>query len=310
MLLLIVLGTVSGYFYFKSKFQPPPNQLSLPAGSWTIPFQWKSDSINETLNPHAALLVPVNITGCNRTFFMQFDTGAPYSMFYGNTLRAIKEKYNNITIEEAEKQQVLKNYSFNISNLEVQAKNIKLIKHGVPEINWMDSTEVVIIGSIGTDIMENRILIIDYPGQSMLLTDYLPDSLSSSITFSSLDFESRRILLSSQGKKLLFDSGSSAFELLTSKSNWNKLRSTDDVQSFPVNSWGKTLTAHNAKTTSSLMFGKANIPITTVTYIEGTSMIQNLLMTFSGMEGMIGNKPFIRYTILFDFRENRFGVIQ
>ncbi|GAB3856524.1 hypothetical protein GCM10028822_29020 [Hymenobacter terrigena] len=60
-----------------------------------------------------------------------------------------------------------------------------------------------------------------------------------------MSFKERRVLLrvslQGQPQELMFDSGSSAFALLASPSNWQKMaQPAATAQLTPVNSWGKT----------------------------------------------------------------------
>jgi len=69
------------------------SQLILPGEAFEVPFIWKGDSINGQWEQHAAMLVPVKLEGCPKQFYMQFDLGAPYSVFYSNKLAAINSRH-------------------------------------------------------------------------------------------------------------------------------------------------------------------------------------------------------------------------
>jgi hypothetical protein len=117
--------------------------------------------------------------------------------------------------------------------------------------------------------------------------------------------------LQGEPQELMFDSGSSAFALLTSQSNWQQMaQPAAAAQTTPVNSWGKTLTAHTVATAAAMQFGATAVPLGTVTYIEGMSFMQSTLTRFSGMGGMLGNAPFSQQTIILDVKNGRFGVVQ
>jgi transcriptional regulator with XRE-family HTH domain len=110
---------------------------------------------------------------------------------------------------------------------------------------------------------------------------------------------------------MLFDSGSSAFALLTSADEWNELaRSGAPVHTAVVNSVGRLLTAHTAPTGATLRIGPVALPLGTTTYMEGTSWNQELMMRFSGMAGMLGNASFSARTVLLDVRGGRFGLLR
>jgi hypothetical protein len=43
--------------------------------------------------------------------------------------------------------------------------------------------------------------------------------------------------------------------------------------------------------------------------MEGTTLLQRSLMRFSGMGGMLGNRPFNQHTIVVDVAHQRFGLM-
>jgi len=54
--------------------------------------------------------------------------------------------------------------------------------------------------------------------------------------------------------------------------------------------------------------GDVTLDLTEVTYIEGTSTMQNVLMRFSGMQGMIGNKLFLEHKLTLDCKKGYYRV--
>jgi hypothetical protein len=128
---------------------------------------------------------------------------------------------------------------------------------------------------------------------------------------SHFEFKKRRVLLPAKGEKgelkLLYDTGTSAYQLITDPSTWEKLRRKDaEVLEELGNSWGKKLQVFSAPANSSLLLDHTTLNLTKVTYIEGTSGIQNLLMRFSGMNGMIGNQLFEGHVLRLDARNEKF----
>jgi hypothetical protein len=314
LLLFLIVGGIGGYFYFRSKFIPPPNQLVVLNKNRIVPFIWASDTMNGVVNPYGAMLLPVTVPGCKRTFYMQFDLGSPYSMFYNNKLKSLADSIGGLDFISREDKVFVKDFSFAIDELTIHAAEIPVISYGKKGINWANSSSIEIIGTAGADLIEGYVAVIDFPAAAFYLGDILPDSLSAKAFFTPLEFEHRRILLpvvmDGKSTSLLFDSGTSAFELLTSEKQWSDLAKKDAVvDSYGVNSWGKTLTVYSVSTDHAIKFGTLNLPIKNVHRIEGTSFVQNMLMRFSGMGGMIGNKIFIDHTIIIDTREFRFGLL-
>ena len=287
----------------------PANQLAYKAGSHTLPLQWKGDSLHGQWDPHAALLVPITIPGCPKRFYMQFDTGSPYSLFYGNKLQAIHRKYPAITSLNSMGDS-LTHFSFKAGPLIITAKQIMVHSFDSSGIDWKNNHTPEIIGTLGTDLIDNKVVVIDYPRQQLLISDSVPATFKKGKPAGFL-FAMRRILLPAeiQGKKtiLYFDSGSSAFELLTDKATCNRLAADSllTVQ-YPVQSWGKILTAHTISTNDSITLAGHTIPIRHATWIEGVSETQVSQMMKMGIGGMTGNKLFLSNILVLDTRNKQF----
>ena len=309
---ILFFGGAGGYFYFKKAFKVLPSELKTEQTSAVIPFQWQADSIGNELNPHAAMLLPISIPGCERIFYAQFDLGAPTSILYEKKIEAINDRYHNFSIHEKDGLRSVSNFKFQAGDLELLAGKISLKNFSNTGIDWSDSTSIEIIGTIGSDLIDEKALIIDYPNQKITLSNSLADSIQNTTTLKNFEWEERRILLPAtiNGNEtiLYFDTGSSAFELLTSKSNFEELRKPGgEIERFGVNSWGNTLWAHTSSTEHSAVIANTSVPIKKITYIDGTSFVQNLLMRFSGMGGMTGNKLFIDRVLIIDTKRQVFG---
>ena len=108
---------------------------------------------------------------------------------------------------------------------------------------------------------------------------------------------------------LFFDTGSSAFELITDEATFGLLASTNSVRvQSPVTSWDRTLIAHSITTGDSIEVGLKKIPIKKVTYMEGASTAQVEQMKKIGIGGMTGNKLFLNHQLLLDTKNKKFGV--
>lgn len=310
---------VGGYFYVKySLFVPAPNQLTIQTNNSYIPFKWESDVLNYEVNPYAAMLLPVTLKGCPRVFYMQFDLGASSSMFYKNKLDAINQKFKNISIQSKKGKDILTNYSFDLGGIEVTAKKINVHQYENSGIDWADTSANEIIGTIGSDLIENKILVIDYPGTKIFVGDKIPDSLSAKTRFTRFKFVNRKIFIPATvgGKKtdILFDTGSSAFELVTTKSIWRALAKRGaKVFTNEVNAWGKKEILCTTATDQILKLGDVSLPIKNVTYTEGASQIQKMLLPvflkIIDVGGLTGNKLFLKKIIIVDTKNSNFGIV-
>ncbi|MCC3154187.1 hypothetical protein Q3A66_04755 [Hymenobacter sp. BT770] len=313
-LALLVAGGIGGYFYMRQRFLPPANQLVVSRLPASCAFTWLADTAAGRAMPHAGLLVPVQLPNCPHTCYLQFDTGAPYSVLYARPLAALQARYPALPFGSSSPSDTLHNFRFAMGRGQVQAHWVRVMPRGADALP-ADSTAPFIIGTLGADVLDGRVLVLDYARQRFSLDTRVPDSLTHRTAFVPLAFTNRRVLLSMQlqgePRQLLFDSGTSAFTLLTSQATWQELaRPQAPVHTVPVKSWDKTLTAHTVATAASLQLGPAALPLRTVTYMEGTSLMQNLLMRFSGMGGMLGNEPFREHAVILDVPAGRFGLVR
>ena len=310
---ILLLSAIGGYFYFKNQFQPPANQLVLGSSVTITPFVWLKDSTENGLDEYSAMLLPVTLEGIPGTYYMQFDLGAPYSLLYGKAISSLNEKYNKIMIHQNGEAFSLERFNFKVGNTAVFAKSIKVKDYG-SAIDWNDSSRARIIGTIGADFIEDKVLTIDYKHEIISVAPEIPHELANAAQFVDFRFESRRVLLPSkidgQEQTLLFDTGASAFELLTDEDTWKALsKEGSKEETYEANSWGKKLIVHNIESNSRIEFGNVELPLSMVTYIEGTGFMQNMLMRFSGMGGMIGNKLFIGKVLVLDTKNQKYTLI-
>lgn len=307
MMAILVFATVTSS---AQPMQPlADNQLVLPAKTYSIPLYWKGDNINGKWEPHAALLLPVQLKNCPGTFFMQFDTGVPSSIFYKNKLQAIRLKYPH-AVPGNDDDSVLLNFSFKTGRMPVRAKQIALKQFDSTRIDWRSKNRVEIIGTIGTDLIDNKVVIIDYPGRQLVISDSLPAALRQE-SLSNFMYMRRSILLPATLKgntvMLYFDSGSSMFELLTSKTNAESMAAPNGtVITNKVKSWDKYVTATSIASNDSISISNKRIPVHYATYIEGVSNSQVTQMLQLGIGGLTGNKLFLQHRMVLDTKNKKF----
>jgi hypothetical protein len=287
----------------------PSSQLILPNEHYKVPFKWKGDSINGQWENYAAMLIPVKLVGCPKQFYMQFDVGVPYSLFYSNKLKAISSRYP-LLVHVPDSANIGSDLSFIAGKTKITAREMMLKQMGATEINW-DNSSIEIIGTLGTDFIGNKTVMIDYPGKKISIGYTIPER--SGFTLTDFIYANRSIILPAliKGKKtmLYFDSGSSAFELLTNKETAAMLALPGATPvTYPVTSWGKTLTANSYASGDSIEIASIKMPLNRVTYIEGSSDAQVNSMMKMGIGGMTGNKLFLHSTLVLDIKNKRFGI--
>ena len=298
---LLAASLVGGYVYFDRKFTPPANALSVSNEAERIPIRWlASDG-----NPHAALLLPVKVEGIADVFYMQLDTGAPNTVFYRTSLRSILEQRHAAFAIEGDKQQV--DLGFSIDGLGIRSRQFELLDYG-SKVDFEQPGAANIIGTIGTDLLEKRILVLDFRRGDCAFLQDVPEA-----GFSGFQFKKRRVLMPArmggQQRTFLYDSGSSGYALLTGRQEWERLRTPGGrLKVEKGNSWGRTLKVVTAPANQTLAISSATLPLAEVTYVEGTSKMQELLMRSSGMQGMIGNTLLLDRKLTLDAQRQRFKI--
>ncbi|QEH42003.1 hypothetical protein [Chitinophaga sp. XS-30] len=315
----ILPAVVAGLFFMtaaaKAQSVPglPENQLVLPAGTSTIPFIWQGDSIGRQWEPHAALLIPVRLAHCPRQFYMQFDLGSPYSLLYRNMLTAIQRKYPQ-ALPPGEPGKTLKNISFEAGETHVTAGEIAVEQFDSTDIDWNDESRMDIIGTIGTDLIDGKVAVIDYPGCQLSISPVVPAALLPHLSLVDFTYVRRSILLpvklQGDAKMIFFDTGSSMYELLTDESTCRQLAVHNTAHlRHQVKSWDKYITANSFASNETIEIAGKKIPLRYSTYMEGVSDAQVEQMAKMGIAGMTGNKLFLNYKLVLDTRNKKFGLI-
>lgn len=294
----IVLFLFGGYLYFRYKFSPPENYLKISGIAENIPIKW----ISSNENPHSALLLPIKIDGINQTFFMQFDSGSSTTVFYKKSLESIAKKFQNQLKIDTKNNEI--SSSFSIGNMKIVSNTFEVLNYG-EEISFDNPNAENSIGTIGTDLLEKRITVLDFKNNQCSFIEKIQEN-----DFSDFEFKKRKILIPSiienENLKLLYDSGTSGYELITTKEIWQQYRLKNSVlKTEKGNSWGNTLHVYSASAKKKIQFDKLILNLSEVTYIEGTSDLQKFLMKRSGMQGMIGNKLFLNHKLILDCKNEK-----
>ncbi len=297
---LIVVSLIGGHFYFEKKFSPPENYLSISGISKDMPIQWEGDAEN----PYAALLLPIQIKGIDKPFFMQLDLGSPVTVFYKNSLESVRALFpDKIPVSTQQGQIAL---DFLLQNMKISSDIFEVLDYG-SKVDFENPDARNIIGTIGTDLLEKRIIALDFKNGSCSFFQTMEER-----DFSKFEFKKRRILIPAmigdENLKLMYDSGTSGYELIMTKDKWGEYKTSDKVKIEKGNSWGKELKVITAPSNQKISFGNTLLQLSEVTYIEGTSKAQNFLMKLSGMQGMIGNKLFLNRKVILDCKKQVYKI--
>lgn len=297
----------------RAQQMPPlsPNALTLPAKGYTIPFVWQGDSTAAGWEPHAAMLLPVKLPHCPKTFYMQFDLGSASTLFYTAKVKAIRERYpQSLPADTAQ------GFSFTAGKMPVAVKTILQRPNGSGVIHWKDKASIDIIGTIGADFLDGRVLVIDYPAQKIYNGEALPAALAKKeLNPTPFYFNQRSVLLPAvlHGKKtlLFFDTGSSAYSLLTDSATCASLASPNTAErTYPVKAFYGEWTAHTVQTADSISIGSQFLPLGQATYMGGVGAQQVAQMKRLGIGGMTGNRLFLQQVLVLDGKGKKFGIVK
>lgn len=289
---ILVAATAGGYIYFNLKFTPDKNYLKVEKESGFIPLTWLGKEKN-------ALLLPIHFSNDTITYYLQLDTGSPYTVFYAKAIQNIPQ----ISIHKETAKA-----SFYLGKTKVTSDHFKIYNMASE-----NKDSLKIIGTIGADILEDRKTIINFKENYMVLNVSKVPLIFQNKLFD-FQFKKRKIILNgflkAKEEKFLLDTGTSAYELLTNKEVWNNLKGPNSKISIEKSeqSWNNVLTTYTANCKQKIQIANVEIPLNNVTYVGGFSKAQYAMMKFSGMTGMLGNKIFSNNIMYIDCTQNKIAI--
>jgi len=309
---LLVLAAAGAYFWAKQRFAALPNELQHISGPVVVPFEWVPHKQGDITLPHGAMVVPVTIGGCKR-FRMQFDLGATSSMLYRPKMDNLGERCAVPPMIERDGQRYALNMDIVIGDATIYAPEILQRQTNGQPIDWNNPDKPELIGTLGADLIDGKVLVIDYPAKKIIIGDALPSEYSQPAAWGTFTFEDRRVFLSARidgrDTRLWFDTGSSALELLTNESTWTALAAPGATpQTLTMNSWGKPMTLYRVKSDKEIEVAGVKLPLGHVARVEGASFAQNVLGRVINMGGMTGNALFAERVLVLDVKNGKAGV--
>jgi len=171
------------------------------------------------------------------------------------------------------------------------------------------------IGTIGTDFMDGRITVIDFKKQTILFYKERPKWMKDLTNFQSFAFKGRRLMLpatiNQKELKLFYDTGTSAFGLITTKDRFDAYTDKDSREiNYDANSWGDAIPIRHKKTSKIMNIGNSNLSLKRISYVDKYANFQKFMTPFTNIGGWLGNKPFTNSTLIFDTKKEEFIVIE
>ena len=285
-----------------------------------IPFNWIGDSISGKYFDKLAMTIPVTLDNLPNRMNMQLDLGAFETVIYGNSIKPYLEKYSELNNKidttlkfrmQSQTNYKFKNVALKLGNVSFGIRNIGHFKNfgdNIPNDSINTSTEKN-IGTIGPDLFENKILIIDYPNNRLAVATELPKQFSK-VQFRQYKIKDGRIkipiTIKGKDEDVMFDTGSSLFALITTKEKANEISSDPITDSLKISSWGEYYMVYAQAIKSNIIFGqkllnKANV------YFDNRKQNSDFYKE-EKIWGITGNAYFLDNIVIIDYKNKRFGV--
>jgi hypothetical protein len=281
-----------------------------PTVEW-IPFDWYSETIGDRDFEKAAMIVPVAVDGLPQKFTMQFDLGAAYHLFHGNTIAPFVERYPSLAEKLSTNEGVpwFFGISLGLGPVVFDDADIWVMTDygAVLTADEIDANEEIHIGSIGLIIAWNKILILDFPNQRFSITEQMPREYQSlpAVDCEIRDFDEPyggHVFFSFDinGKKelVVFDTGSSIFSLLTTKEKALSIASPDVADIITIPAFGKEIAMHGHEIVKDVYFEGKNLKGELVYYDISGSSDGNFT---EGAWGITGNRLFLENVVILDY---------
>ena len=309
---------ICGLSYLTDNSKPSKweiNKLSTDSAAiaWAK-FEWTNDTFGGKYFERTSMNIPCKLEGLPNTFTFQFDLGAfstgvyenPYSSFYIlNKELESKIKRLKSPIQFWNKNKTFQNFQINFGNYTATNKEGFVYKDYGEKIVAPNLTDTFHLGTIGSDLFKDKVLIIDYPNRRFAICDTIPKEFAMNLIDIELDNNGRAILpmtIHNNSYRIMFDNGSSIFPIITEAKNIRNYSTLPDIDTIRISTWGQThgVTGKMIKDSFELAGQKfSNVKV----YANHTG-----LGIDKQTDGMTGNALFWNRTIVIDYRNKKFGV--
>ena len=314
--IVLILGIYGIRKFNNTYFKERPAYLELSHESQPMDFKWTHSKVDEGhIEYQTGLLIPVQIDSLEHNLYMQFDTGAPDSFFYEKDLISLRKM--GYDIKEVSKDGIRFVESLNL-NLGGKPVNLSMVKiypnYGNTFSAEFDPKINITIGTIGSDILVDRITSIDFKNQTIQFFEERPEWMQQLNGFKTFDFPGRRVMLPAtvDGKQyeFLYDSGCSAFGLITTKQRFNKYTEVSTpVESFGAKSWEDKIYINSKSSNYPLTIGGTKLTMKRVSCVDMYAFLQPLVTPFTRIGGWMGNQAINESHLILDTKSKEFLIL-
>ena len=274
--------------------------------SWTK-FKWVNGNMGSKFYERIGIFIPCKIDGLQNTITFQFDTGAYLTGVHENTFSS----FYSVNPELRSKIKPLNSSYKYYENFSLIFDNFKALnKSGYVYKDYgsfqnISASDTLKVGSIAPDIFQNTVLIIDYPKKQFGISNTVPVDYTTNLVDITLDEYGRVILplkLGDKSFKILFDTGSSLFPIITDANKISLFSTSPDIDVIQTSSWGQI---HNV--TGKVINDTFILAGETYSNVKAYASTRNL-GTGENYDGITGNALFWDRTVVIDFKNKKFGV--
>lgn len=284
-----------------------------PGIAWA-PFEWGGSTLNGKYYDKAFMNIPCRVKGIGNACSFQFDLGATLTGVYENTFSGLHASDASLKQRIKRLRSPLQFWNRNkyFDDLELQFgdymavnKTAFVYKNYGGQPGNIQPSDTVHLGTVGSDLFRNKILLIDYPNRRFAICDTMPAGYSNGLVNIELDNYGRVILpmkIHDSVYRVLFDNGSSIFPIITAAKNISKFSIAPDSDSITISSWGNKHTVTGKMITDSFELAGLHYANVKVYANHSGYGIDN------NTDGMAGNALFWNRIMVIDFRNKKFGL--
>ena len=278
----------------------------------TINFQWQKLKQGGVTINHGAILIPVKLEGIDKTFKMQLDLGIDHNVIYGDTLKAITSANPALqhNIQHREGYDVFYN-QIHFGNQQPIAQDSLMIQKNFRKSENLKDFDI--IGTLGANEIKNKILLIDFKSQQLVITEKLEDWEADSFSYTPLRFKNNQLYLDliANGSKnaVVYNTHASLFPFATIDADlFKSITEENDREIKKLKSWGEEISFTGRNITTKIRIADVNLPINNkkAFFTEAEKVSENLKS--ENLKAVIGSDLFMNNTIVIDLVNNRFGI--
>ena len=283
----------------------------------TEKFYWSPAEISGRHFDKAAMYLPISFDTVSEIHYSQFDLGSDATILYQNNLKSFTE-YNYLKLDSlsdantARPLFMIKGVELNIGKVNFGKRNVLgFYNYGEPITRKKNaSVSENSLGTIGADIVQNKLLVINFPNQTISFLDSTNSTLENYFSFEKCKIENNRIMvpiiINGKTYYCMYDTGSSLFPMMTSFNNWKEFTTQKINDTLSVTNFGNPVIMVGSNSSKEINIGRNSLADFAVYYAKDNNF--DKMFEQLKCDGIIGNAFFFNKTICIDFKTKRFGI--